>query len=187
MYVFIANGFKGIIESSQTLSVLASIYPYPKFRKVQSKEDALKFLNRYNRGEINPSIENYGDTDKYYGYATIMYVIDRGDLYVTIDTSKVGFVRINVHTLKDTVVDNRPSMIRIQIKDMNLNDNLISDHCLAIEAILTLLGGYIDVNIEVPDISIYLALIKYSGENYIINSVQDVLRTRLGGVSVTIK
>lgn len=186
MYVFVANGYKGIVESKQILDVLASIYPYPKFRKVRSREDAINFLARYNRGEVQANFYNYGDTDRYFGYSSIRYVIDSKDLYVTIDTSKVGFIRVSNKGQKDVVVDNRPTMIRIKISDIRLNNDLISDHCIAISTILELLGGYVDINIEVPDISIYLALTKYSGDNYVIRDVQEIIKTRLGGVSVTI-
>lgn len=186
MYVFIANGYKGIIESKQVLDVMASIYPYPKFRKVRTKQDALNFLSRYDRGEVQPNFDTYGDTDKYYGYAKIDYVIDKDDLFVTIDTSKVGFIRICNSTMLDTVIDNRPTMIRIRISGIKLNEDLISDHCVAITTILELLGGFVDVNIIIPDISIYLALTRYSGDNYIIKECQEVIRNRLGGVSLTI-
>lgn len=186
MYVFVANGYKGIVESKQTLDILASIYPYPKFRHVANHEAAVNFLARYNRGERQANFDNYGDTDRDYCYATIKYVIDERDLFITIDTSKVGFIRIPNKNIKDTVVDNRPTMIRVRISNINLNNNLISDHCVAITTTLELLGGYVDVNIEVPDISIYLALTKYSGDNYIIKESQEVIKTRLGGVSITI-
>lgn len=186
MYVFVANGYKGIIESKETLDILASIYPYPKFRKVRTKVDAINFLARYNRGTVQPNFYNYGNTDRYFGFAAINYVIDNNDLYVTIDTSKVGFIRISSKNLKDTFIDNRPTMIRIKISNICLNDNLISDHCVAITTILRLLGGYVDINIYVPDISIYLALTKYSGDSYIIKDIQDILKSRLGGVSITI-
>lgn len=187
MYVFIANGYKGIVESKQTLDILASIYPYPKFRHVGTKEAAIKFLNRYNRGEKQANFYNYGETDRDYCYATIRYVIDQQDLFITIDTSRVGFIRVANKNIRDTVIDNRPTMIRIRISNINLNDNLISDHCVAITTILELLGGYVDINIEVPDISVYLALTKYTGDNYIIKETQEVVKSRLGGVSITIK
>lgn len=187
MYVFIANGYKGIIESKHTLDFMAAIYPYPKFRKVKTYEDALRFLARYDRGVVQPNFNTYGDTDNFYGYATIKYIIDKEDLFVTIDTSKIGFIRIDTRRFKDTVVDNRPSMIRLRVRDIHLNDMLISDHCIAVTTILELLGDYVDVNIEVPDISVYLALTKYSGENYVIRQSQEIIGNRLGGVSLTIK
>lgn len=186
MYVFVANGFKGIIESQQRLEFLASIYPYPKFRRVKTYADAVKFLARFDRGEVKANFYNYGETDMYNGYASIKYVIDGKDIYITIDTSRVGFIRINTKNLKDTTVDNRPTMVRAKITNIGLNNDLISDHCTAVETILELLGEYVDVNIEVPDISVYLALTKYSGDNYIIMHSQDVIRDRLGGVSLTI-
>lgn len=186
MYVFVANGYKGIIESKQVLDVMSSIYPYPKFRKVRTMEDAIHFLARYDRGEVQPNFDTYGDTDKNFGFAKINYVIDKDDLFVTIDTSKVGFIRINPNGMSDTVVDNRPTMIRVRISGIYLNNDLISDHCVAITTILNLLGGYVDVNIVVPDISIYLAMTRYTGDNYIIRECREVLQNRLGGVSITI-
>lgn len=186
MYVFVANGYKGIIESKQTLDILSSIYPYPKYRKVRTRTDAVNFLGRYDRGEVSANFSNYGETDKYYGFAVVKYVIDKDDLYLTVDTSKVGFIIISTSRLKDTVVDNRPTMIRAKISNIKLNNDLISDHCVAITTVLELLGGYVDVNIEVPDISVYLALTKYSGDNYIIRESQEVIKSRLGGVSITI-
>lgn len=186
MYVFIANGYKGIIESKQTLDVLASIYPYPKYRKVRSREDAIRFMARYDRGAVQVSFDNYGNTDKKCGYADIVYVIDNKDLYINIDTSRVGFIRVNPSNFKDTVVDNRFNMVRIKISSINLNNELISDHCVAISSILNILGGFVDVTINIPDISIYLALTKYTGDSYIIKDVQNTIKTRLGGVSLTI-
>lgn len=186
MYVLIANGYKGIVESKETLDILSSIYPYPKFRKVKTKEDAIKFLNRYNRRDYGVQFNNYGTTDSNYCYAFIKYVIDNSDLYVSIDTSKIGFIRINNKNKKDVVVDNRPTMIRFKISNINLKDELISDHCIAIYTILDILGEYVDVNIEIPDISVYLALYKYVGESYVIKNTQEIIKERLGGVSVTI-
>lgn len=187
MYVFIANGYKGIIESKQTVDIMSAIYPYPKYRKVKDYESALKFLNKFNRADYGSDFKVYGDTDKNIGYANISYIIDKDDLYVNIDTTKVGFIRVQQDRLSDTTVDNRPTMIKIKISDIYLNDDLISDHCVAISNILELLGGYVDVNINIPDISIYLALTKYTGDNYIINNCQEIIKNRLGGFSVTIK
>lgn len=187
MYAFIANGYKGIIESKQTLYIMSSIFPYPKFRKVHSLEEGIKFLERYDRGIIEPRFKNYGDTDKDFGYVTIEYFIDENDLYVTIDTTKVGFIKVSVNTPNDVAVDNRPTTIRIRISNIRLNNDLISDHCVAIQNILELLGDFVDVNLIVPDISIYLALTKYTGDSYVIRDCKEIIERRLGGVSYTIR
>ncbi len=186
MYVLIANGYKGIIESKETLDVLSSIYPYPKFRAVRTREDALKFLRRYDRGIVSSKFSHYGDTDNYLGFASISYIINKNDLYINIDTSKVGFIRVFNNNKKDIVIDNRFNLIKIKIIGLSLNDDLISDHCMAILNILEVLGSLVDVNINIPDISIYLAIKKYSGNSYIIKNIQEVILNRLGGVSFTI-
>lgn len=187
MYVLIANGYSGVIESKETLDVLASIFPYPKFRKVVDKEAAFAFLEKYRRGDYAPVYNNYGDTDAYYGYAKVTYIIDKNDLYVTVDTSKLGNVKLPPPKDRNIVIDNSTQMIRIKIRDINLNDDKISDHCYAIYTILNLIGEFVDVNIEVPDISVYLALFKYKGEYYSITAAQEEIHNRLGAVAVTIK
>ena len=187
MYVLIANGYKGIVESKEELDVLTSIYPYPKFRKVVNEEAAYKFLERYNRGEINPKYSNYGNTDRDNGYCILKYIIDGTDLFATLDTSHIGFIRLKSRRYSDIVVDNRPSMIRIRVFNINLNADLISDNCVAITTLLDIIGDYVDVNIVVPDISVYLALTKYSGKMYAIKICQDNISSRLGGVSFTVQ
>ena len=187
MYALIANGFCGLVYSWEHLQVLASIYPYPKFRKVKDEIEGKMLLERYKRGQFDDHFENYGETDQSYGFAVIDYIIDGSNLYVSIDTTKVGFIKVKKSPFNDTSVDNRPTMIKIIVRNINLNDNLISDHCVAINTILQILGEFVDVNICVPNISVYLALARYTGDNFFIRDVQNTLKTRLGGVSYTIK
>lgn len=187
MYAFIANGYKGIIDSKESLEVLASIYPYPKWKKCFSYEEACNFLDRNKRRDYSEKIRVYGDTDKKYGFCTVSYVIDDMDLYCSIDTSKVGYIRIDTKKMKDIVVDNRPTMINLSVRNIRFNDSLISDHCAAITTLLCIIGEFVDVNIVVPDVSIYLALTQYTGKSYIINECRETIKTRLGGVSYTIK
>lgn len=50
-----------------------------------------------------------------------------------------------------------------------------------------MLGGFVDINLVVPDISIYLAIKQYSGKNYVIKGLQQTIAQRLGAVSITIR
>ena len=68
-----------------------------------------------------------------------------------------------------------------------MDDLKISSHIIAIKRVLNLLGSYVDVDITVPDMSVYLAITKYKGNNYIIHSLKNDFEKRLGGVSFTIK
>lgn len=189
MYVLIANGCTEILESREQLDLLQSIYPYPKFRKVKNREDALKFIQRYKRSPAFKAIfSNYGSIDKSFGFVSLDYIIDNNTVFANIDTSKAGNVRVPMDfNIGNFHIDNRSNLIKIKISDYVLDDDLIADHCLVIDNLLECLGEFIDVNIIVPDISVYLALTRYNGENYSIKSCQYRLHNRLGGVGYTIK
>ena len=186
MYVLVANGYSGLVRDFNTLNKLSAIYPYPKYRKVKNETEGRILLERFRRGDYGSEFDNYGETDKQNGYAKVSYIIDSGNLYVNMDTSKVGFLRVKKPRLKDVFIDNKPDMVRIMVKDINLNDDLISDHCTAISLILRTIGVYCDLNLVIPDISIYLAITKYTGESYIIKELQEQISTRLGAISYTI-
>ena len=58
---------------------------------------------------------------------------------------------------------------------------------VAVRRILKILGEYADVDIIVPDISIYLAATKYTGKNYMVRGLQQDIQNRLGAVSFTVR
>jgi hypothetical protein len=58
---------------------------------------------------------------------------------------------------------------------------------IAIRRILIILGTIIDVDVIVPDISVYLAATKYTGRNYMIKGLQKDIADRIGGVSFTVR
>ena len=111
------------------------------------------------------------------------YILADKKIYANVDTSKLGYLKLSTDQVS---VDNRSDLIRFIIPDIELDSRLITHHCIAIVRILDIIGEVVDVNIEVPSISIYLAAKSYTGKNYLINALKDILQKRMGGVSFTV-
>lgn len=184
MYAFVANGIQTICQTQRQLEGLLALYPYPKFQKCTTVEDARKWIRNNQRSIQSTQLSNYGDT-AISGYATVQYEIQENAVFYKVDTSKIGVLQI-LNTEEDILVDSRQDVLNITCLNLKLNDNLIIHHVIAIRKILRILGKFIDINLCVPDISVYLAIKKYSGLNYIIKGVQQDIFERLGAVAVTI-
>lgn len=184
MYAVVANGLQTICKTQSELESIMLFYPYPKFEKCNSEEEGREWLRAHAREYRSVTFFNYGSTATS-GYATIEYFIANNTIYYNIDTSKVGHIKV---AQSDKMkMESKPERLKIKIENVMLDDNLISSHIIAITRILKILGEYVDVNIVVPDISIYLAVEKYTGSNYMIKTLKNIIATRLGGVSITIR
>lgn len=184
MFAVVANGIQCICKTQQKLDYILAVYPYPKFRKCRDEAEAKEWIRRNQRSINKIEFQNYGETATT-GYATVEYFIANDNIYYNIYTKHVGFIK--VQSAPDTKVDCRQDLVKVKICNVKLDPKSINHNVIAVKRILTLLGEYIDVNIVVPDISIYLALTKYTGRNYILRGTQNDIRQRLGGVSITIK
>lgn len=185
MYAFVGNGFQGIVKTQEALQVLLSLYPYPKFRKQSTEEEARKWLSINSRKYNNFKRDHYGDCCDT-GFAKVEYFIYDGCLFYNIFTDKVGRLLVEAKD-SDTSILRSPDNIAIKIKDTNLKEQLITHHCIALLKVLTLIGPYIDVDLVLPDMSILLAITAYTGSAYLIRSLQKTIKERIGGVSYTIR
>ena len=184
MFAVVANGIQAICKTQRQLDCIISIYPYPKFKKCSTEEEAREWLRWNSRKYTSLKHERYGNTS-ISGYARIEYFIDNVNTYYNIHTERVGYIRVQHES--DIRVDSRRDLLKVKVLNSKLNNNLIMHHAIAIRRILRILGQYIDVDIVVPDISVFLALTKYNGNNYMIRGVQKDIATRLGAVSITVK
>lgn len=183
MYAIVANGLQTICRTQQELDTYLSLYPYPKFTKVRDEDEGRQWLRQHSRIFNEYEFERYGDTSKY-GYAQMRYCLQDNMVRYEIDTSKLGYLKVLPG--KDTDVDSRAEHITAVIRDLNLKDELIAHHVIAIHNGLKIIGTFVDVDIVIPDVSIYLALTRYTGKNYILLNAQRELRERIGGVSYTV-
>lgn len=184
MFAFVANGKTAICKTQRQLDILIALYPYPKFALCKTEGEALEWIRRNARGIHTTSISKYGNTSVW-GYVNVEYFITEAGILYNIKTDKVGNIRIAKDDgIKIAIKGN---LIKLKVTDTLLDDSLINHHLIAVQRILNLLGEYIDVNLELPDMSVYLALTYYKGSNYIIRNAQKLIEERLGAVSYSVK
>lgn len=185
MYAFVSNEFRAIIYSQRQLDFFLSIYTYPQFRKVDTQEEAKKFFIQCNRKFIESGLNKFG-RDSDIGYITIEYFISDNNIYCNIYTKHFGFIKL-INLSDNVIQDASYDLLKLKIKNVVLDDSLIAHHCIAIQNILRLFDTYINVELIIPDISVYLACTKYKGKNFSIRNLQGALSSRMGSVFYTIK
>lgn len=186
MFAVVANGMQTICRTQRQLDNILALYTYPKFQKFEKEEDALKWLRIHSRASwsMEHDHNHYGDTC-YNGFADVTYVIAGNTIHYYINTERLGFINI-VSQDMDTAVKNGRENIEVIVSNVVLNDLKITSHVIAVHRILRLIGRFVDVNIRLPDMSVYLAVTRYAGKNYIIRSLKREIEERLGGVSFTV-
>lgn len=185
MFAFISNEYRTIVHTADRLELLLSIYSYPKFVKVNSEAEAKDFFRQQDRAFIKRGALHYGGKEKC-SYVTVEYFIADSNIYCNIDTSNFGYVRLG-KKLKNVSQEATYDLLRVKIKNVVLNDELIAHHCLAIHNILSLFEDYVNVEFIVPDISVFLACTKYGGKDGTINRTKNFIKCRSGEVYFTIK
>lgn len=184
MYALVANGIQTICKTQQELETCLSLYPYPKFAKVKDINEGRQWLRNHSRIFNNYEFKRYGDTSLA-GYVQMRYKILEDRVDIVFDTSKAGYLKVAPE--KGIAVDSRYNSIHLVIAGLSLRDELISHHVIAIHNGLKAIGTFMDVDIVIPDVSIYLALTKYTGKDYLILNAQREIRNRLGGISYTVE
>lgn len=183
MYAVVAPGLKGVYEDYSMIERILSLYPYTKFRKFDTEAECWEFINRNENKHKIEEITNFGDTfDK---HRVIMeYFINNSTLYFNFNTKNLGTLRL----INDrAIIENRNGLIKAQINNVVVDSEKIQGHIIAIYQGIKLLGDFIDVEVIVPDHSIFYAIRSYTGTDRTIKRLQDYLRTRQGKVSVTLR
>lgn len=185
MWAFISNEYRTICYTQRQLNFMCEVYTYPTFKKVSNLLEAKQFFASKNREFINAGIKQYGKESDI-GYISIEYFVDGTNIYVNVFTKNFGFIKLTglpPNVKQDASYD----LLKLKICNVILDDTLISHHCVAISNILRLFDTYINIELILPDISVYLACTKYKGKNYTIRNLQGLLNSRMGNTFYTIK
>lgn len=185
MYAFIADEYKTVVSTQRQLDFLLGIYNKPKFKKVDTIAEAKKFWSENEKSTISSDVIRYGGANKF-SYITVEYFIADNNIYVNLRTKHFGFVKLSnlPNNVKQEVSFD---LIKLKICNVILDNSLIAHHCLAICNIIRLLGPYMNLEIILPDISVFLALTKYTGKNPMIKKTKNELGSRFGYTYYTIK
>jgi hypothetical protein len=181
MYAVIAPGFKGVYDNPRVLDKIVALYPYAKYRKYRTEEECWEFLNKYTNNRSISEVYKYGNTFKTH-FVTMEYFI-RDSIYYNYHTDKIGYVRV----VSDTAtVENCPGLIKAKVDNVAADDRMISGHMVAIFHGLKLIGSWLDVNIIVPDHSVFYAIHSYTGNNRAIETVKNCIKERQGEVALSL-
>lgn len=181
-YGVVAPGLSNVYEDYKSVERIKSLYPYPKFRKFNTDEAAWEFVRRNKNKHEFSSVYKYGDTFDNL-CISMEYFIGKDSIYFNFRTSKIGYIKI----ISDRAeVENRANIITATIKNIELNNEMITSHLITIYHGLQLIGDFIDVDVTVPDHSIFYTLMTYNGNSRVINRVLEQIRNRKGKLSVSL-
>ena len=184
MYAVVAPGFSCIYTNWKDVERIKALYPYPKWCKCNSEEEARKWIDRNSYGKMLRSIYNYGNTFKNL-YIDAKYQISTDCVYYILDCKRIGKLRIPADGI---LVEYRGSKIYIKLPNIRLSNESIAGHMSAVHNLLQMIGPYVDINLEVPYYSIYYCLAVYSrGNNRYVSMVRSLIDQRVGAVGVTLK
>ena len=185
MYAFVSNEYRTIVHTRRQLDFLCGIYSYPKFKRVENMIEAREFFGQNSREFYMPSLNKFGKTEDI-GYISIEYFIADNNIYVNVDTKHFGYIKLKnlpSHVKQESTYD----LLRLKICNVVLDNSLIAHHCIAISHIISLFDDNINMELKLPDVSVYLACTKYEGRNFGIRNIANTLKSRLGVTFYTIK
>lgn len=187
-YGFVSGDTICVTQDYKEIDILSSLLPYPKFRKFpgdDGEDRAWEFVNHYRKKKAFESVRDYGDC--FDGFTLkVNYIIDKDCVYYNVRTGSMGFVSIacSDENVEMTVGN---SLITIKLNNISLNNNLISSHAIAIWHILRILGDLVDINLTVPDHSVFYLLTSYTGNKPSLVRVLDKIKSRKGHISLTVE
>lgn len=184
MYAVVAPGFSSVYVNWKDVERIHALYPYCKWRKCKSESDAQEFIKRNTNNHTVKQLYNYGDTLRDL-YVDVIYKIGPDCVYYVIYCKRIGSLRLQC---EDVYVEYKGDKIYVKVPNIYLSDRSIAGHMSAIHNILGLLGEYVDVNITLPNFSVYYALTSYNrGKSRAVSITRELISKRLCKVAYTLK
>lgn len=184
-YAIVGPGVSGVYYKWDRVEELASLFPYCKYRKFKTEDECWDFVNRYKSSRVSLSMTKYGNTFDNL-FIRMFYIVTPSKLYWTFNTERFGNIRLDEQ--EGLLISYFGKGVLVSEATSGVYDNqTVISHILAISRGVEILGDLVDVDIVLPDHSIYYALTKYTGEDETILRVQQQLKDRLAEVSYTLK
>lgn len=183
-YAYVGGGIKTVLTDFKDVKDLQLKHPYSSFRKFHKQDKAWEWLDR--RKDIGEArdVIRYGDTFQHC-YVTMEYFIRGEEVYYNFRTPKVGQLFITTED-KNVAIENRKEVIKVKVSKVHLADTILG-HLAAIYQGVKILGELIDIEIIVPDHSIFYAITMYNGKDTRIHRLQNLLKNRVANYSVTLE
>lgn len=184
IYAIVAPGYKLITKDWNKVERVKALYPYPKWKKCYSEEEAQVFIQKNYIPTPVKLLYNYGETFKDL-YINASYRIGNGCLFFEFNTEKVGRLKLSG---QDKIVEYSGKMVYVKMPNIYLSEVSISSHMSAVYNLLRTLGPNVDVNIRIPYFAVYYALTSYSGKKVrSIDITREYINSRLCKVAFTLE
>lgn len=184
MYAVVAPGFSCVYSSWSDVERIKALYPYPKFAKFSNEEAALEWIRRNKYARRFDQIYNYGNTFSDL-YVTVKYHIGSDCIYYVLDCSKLGRMRLHC---PDALVEYKGSKIYIKVTNVFVSNETIAGHMSVLHNLFSMIGPYVDLNLELDHYALYYALTVYSkGNNRYVQLIRDTMKDRIGGTAISLK
>lgn len=184
-YAFIAGSIATVFNNWEAVDKIYRLYPYPVFRKFLSEEDAWNYVNTHKVSSNVTSVTAYGDILTY-PRIQMTYMIRDG--FIAYEMKPKGIKNMRFTNTDPLIkIDYRSKLAKVVLKGISLNDDLITNHLIAIVNGLKVIGPFIDVDIVVPNHSIFYALTAYTGEDRRLVSLLSRIKNRTARYAVTIR
>lgn len=184
-YGFVSPGVKIITTDFEEIRGLINIVQYPKFKKFRTKAEAIKFVMENTMEFQTKSLIKYGECFEKM-YITAEYFIRENNVYYNLYTNALGNVDLaETEFDKFMLKEKRNGIVMLKMIDMNLNENLISSHVMVITNLLKIVGSLVDIELIIPNHSIYYLLKSYTGSYRPYVKLREYIDSRKGRLCVT--
>lgn len=182
-YGIAGPGVNAVFTSWKQVADITAVVPYCSYRKFYTEEEAWNFVKSHSLKEYTGYLHKYGDTFDT-PYLTLKYIIYNNVAYYTVNTKHFGNIRMDV---ADALVQYRANLILIRKQFDSINENLIRDNMKVICSGVKLFADFIDIDVIVPDHSVFYAFYGYNGEDVEINSYKEYISNRIARVSFSME
>ena len=186
MYAIVWNGGSKIVKTKSELDGLIRLYAYPKFQKVANELEALKWFRENERKEYPDEFIIYGTT-AINSYVTLEFFFNNNNIYANLFYNHLGQFRISCSDFNNVSVSYRGDKMLIVVENVVYDKDNPAHYVIALYQLLNIIGDTVDVNVIVPDESIFLTLTGYKGTNKIVKKYLSLLDDRMFGLSYTVK
>lgn len=182
-YGVVAPTLHSVYQDYTDVKRIITLYPYAKVRSFRTETDAWNFVRKNINTHELLKLRKYGDTfDEM--FVKMEYFIGKNSLYYNYDTSKLGS-GIRIINSK-AMIQQTVNSATVEVPGISVNPNLIYGHVIAIYHGLDVIGDFVDVDVTVPDHSIFYTLNSYTGDNRVLNKVLTRIKSRLGHLSISL-
>lgn len=183
-YALTGHGISGVYFNWKEVEELAAIFPYCRYRKFKTEDECWEFVKRYHSSKASLSMTKYGNTfDKL--FVRMSYTMSKDTMYFNYNTEHFG--RIRLDPAQNQLIQYTAKYVLVkEPSPICLDRQTIISHLEVINRGVEILGELVDVDIVVPDHSIYYALTAYSGDDEYINTLKERVHDRVAGVSFTL-